>query len=287
MTGRDHRVAPTITQQPRPNRRALRTCVPLTAVLAVLLLVGATLPRLSAIGQAELNRLGAGRWVRWADLIGGSSAGAAPPGGLAGVVAAVVDINTAYPRRHAVGAGTGIVVNAAGVVLTNNHVVEGATAITATDVGNGRSYPVTVLGHDRVHDVALLALRGAHNLSIAPLGDSSDVDVGDPVVAIGNAGGRGGPPSRAVGRISGLNQTVTAADDLTSRPERLTGMIQIAAALRPGDSGGPLVNGSGQVIGVDTAASDSASGAPRGQAFAIPINVALQISGQWSQTSGQ
>jgi S1-C subfamily serine protease len=146
---------------------------------------------------------------------------------------------------------------------------------------------VTVLGRDRAHDIALLALGGASGLSTAPLGDSSTVAVGDRVVAIGNAGGRGGRPLRAVGTITGLDQTVSAADDLTRRPELLTGLIQITAALRPGDSGGPLVNSLGQVVGIDSAASGAAAGAPHGQGYAIPINEALELSQQWSPTPGR
>jgi S1-C subfamily serine protease len=174
-----------------------------------------------------------------------------------------------------------------GVVLTNKHVVEGATAITATDVGNRHRYPVTVLGRDRTHDVALLALDGATGLFTAPLGDSSAVAVGDRVDAIGNADGRGGRPLRAAGTVAGLDQTVSAADDLTTRPELLTGLIQITAALHPGDSGGPLVNSLGQVVGIDTAAGDATAGAPHGQGYAIPINEALELSQQWSPTRGR
>jgi S1-C subfamily serine protease len=193
---------------------------------------------------------------------------------LARVVAAVVDINTTYARRHAVGAGTGIVVDPNGLVLTNNHVVEGASAISVTDIGNGRTYRASVLGYNTAHDIAVVHLRDASRLATAPLGDSSAVAVGDRVTAIGNAV----PPARAAGTVIGLNQMVSAADDLTRRPERLTGMIQIAAQLLPGDSGGPLVNSIGQVIGIDTAASDPVGGTPRGRGFAIPIDEALQIA---------
>jgi len=150
--------------------------------------------------------------------------------------------------------------------------------------GNHRRYPVTVLGRDRTHDVALVGLDGATGLLTAPLGDSSAVAMGDRVVAIGNADGRGGRPLRAAGTIAGLDQTVSAADDLTRRPELLTGLIQITAALRPGDSGGPLVNSLGQVVGVDTAAGDATAGALHGRGYAIPINEALELTQQWSPT---
>jgi S1-C subfamily serine protease len=202
--------------------------------------------------------------------------------GVTRVVAAVVDVDTTLGRRRGFGAGTGIVVDPSGVVLTNNHVVEGATAISGIDIGNGRTYPAAVLGRDRRHDIALLQLQGATQLVTVPLGDSSQVTVGDRVVAIGNAGGKDGPPSRASGTVTALGQTVSAADDLTGRREKLTGLIQIAAPLRPGDSGGPLVNSLGQAIGIDTAGNTGyRMGRGSGQGFAIPIDQALQIARRW------
>jgi len=245
---------------------------PVLAVIAVLGVVVSPACARSVAGPSRLlSRLG-----------GVVDDAAAPPADLGQVVAAVVDIDTTLARRHAVGAGTGIVLDSLGLVLTNNHVIEGATAISATDVGNARTYTARVVGHDHRHDIALLQLRGASGLATAPLGDSSQVAVGDRVVGIGNAGGRGGVPSQAPGTVSALNQTVSARDDLTHRSEVLTGLIQIAAAVRPGDSGGPLVTGGGQVIGIDTAASDSyrVERAQGGQGFAIPIDEALQIAHQ-------
>ena len=213
--------------------------------------------------------------------LGGAAAAAPSP---SQAVVAVVDIDTTIGRRRAVGAGTGIVLDSQGLVLTNNHVIEGATAISVTDVGNGRAYDARVIGHDHRHDIALLALSGASGLATAPLGDSSQLGVGDTVVGIGNAGGKGGAPSRAPGTVTALNQTISASDDLTHRSELLTGLIQIAAPMRPGDSGGPLVNSLGQVIGIDTAATDSyrVERAGGGRGFAIPIDEALQIAHQSS-----
>ncbi|OHV06799.1 S1C family serine protease [Mycobacterium talmoniae] len=193
----------------------------------------------------------------------------------------VVDINTQMGYQSAVGAGTGILLDPSGVVLTNNHVISGATNITAVAIGNGQTYDVDVLGYDRSHDVAVVQLRGAVGLPAADLGDSSSVAVGDPVVAMGNAGGQGGTPSAVAGHVSALNQTVSAADELTGSSETLNGMIQADAPIRAGDSGGPMVNAAGQVIGMNTAASDNYKIPQQGgQGFAIPINQALAIAGQ-------
>jgi len=260
---------------PRPARTHL-LWAPLAAAPVIVALV---ITAAHTLGPGVAAQLADGPWARWVQVLGGSSARGAAPGSLARVVAAVVDINTRYTRLREIGAGTGIVIDAEGLVLTNNHVVDGASAITATDVGNHRSYPVSVLGRDRSHDIALIQLTGATALATAPLGDSSTVAVGERVMAVGNAGGRGGTPSRVAGNVTALNQTITAADDVTKRAERLTGMIAVAARVRPGDSGGPLVNSAGQVVGIDTAAGDSPTGT---DGFAIPINTALQISRQWS-----
>jgi S1-C subfamily serine protease len=191
----------------------------------------------------------------------------------------LVLINTDIGYQHAAGAGTGIVLSQDGEVLTNNHVVEGATHITATDVGTGQSYPAYVVGYDRKHDVAVLQLRGASGLPTAPLGDSSQVAVGDSVLAVGNASGQG--LQRSPGAVTALGQTIVAADELASA-EQLNGLIQVSANLIPGDSGGPLVNDNGQVIGVDTAGSGTyrLSGGSGADGFVIPIDTALSIAQQ-------
>jgi len=163
-------------------------------------------------------------------------------------------------------------------------VIDGATAIKVTDVGNGKTYTATVVGYDASHDVAVLQLQDASDLTVASLGDSSSVQVGDDVVALGNAGGTGGTPSVAAGKVTALNQSITASDDLSGSSEQLTGLIETNANIQPGDSGGSLVNSYGQVIGMDTAASGSqgSSGGSQSaeQAFAIPINDALSIAKQ-------
>jgi S1-C subfamily serine protease len=202
----------------------------------------------------------------------------ADPINTAPVEAAVVQINTNLDFQNAIGVGTGIVLSPDGEVLTNNHVVEGATGISGTNLGTGRTFPIDVIGYDRTHDIALVQLRGAGGLPTAALGDSNTVAVGDPIVGIGNAGGPHGGLTREPGTVKALNQTVVANDDLTGGSEQLTGLIRVAANLRPGDSGGPLVNSAGQVVGIDTAASESYHTSNGG--FAIPINQALGIADQ-------
>jgi S1-C subfamily serine protease len=225
---------------------------------------------------------------------GSGSSGSGAPSNVSSIAAkaspSLVDINTALSFQGVRAAGTGIVLTSDGVVLTNNHVIAGATRISATDVGNGRTYQADVVGYDRSHDIAVLRLQGAQNLSTATIGDSSRVSVGDQVVGLGNAGGVGGTPSSAGGSITNLNQSITATDASDGSSEQLSGLIQVDADIQPGDSGGALVDTQGRVIGVDTAASAGFSfQTAGGQGFAIPINQATSIaqqirSGQASDT---
>jgi S1-C subfamily serine protease len=193
----------------------------------------------------------------------------------------VVNIVTTLGFQRARAAGTGIVLSSSGEILTNNHVIEGATSIRATDVGNGQTYRVRVVGYDRSHDVAVLKLQGASGLETVATGNSGTASVGEKVVALGNAGGKGGLPSVVTGHIIALGVSVTATDDAAGTSERLHGMIGHNAPIRPGDSGGPLVNRAGKVIGINTAASARSNGfqlqGPT-QAFAIPIDRALSIA---------
>jgi len=196
---------------------------------------------------------------------------------------AVVDVVSTLGYQHASAAGTGVVLTSNGEVLTNNHVVDGATSIKVTDVGNGRTYRAMVVGYDRKDDIAVLRLRGASGLTTATIGDSSAVRTGEKVVGIGNAGGRGGRPSVATGKVTGLGQTITASDQAAGTSEQLTGVIRTNAGIEAGDSGGPLVNSYGQVIGIDTAASSSfhvQSGTSQTQSFAIPVSKALSVASE-------
>lgn len=183
----------------------------------------------------------------------------------------LVDIDTNLAYEGAAAAGTGMVVTSSGEVITNNHVIEGATSIGATDVGNGETYSAQVVGYDHSHDVAVLALEGASGLATVSFGNSSSVRVGERIVTIGNAGGVGGTPSAAGGSVVALDRSVFAGDELDGIPEQLSGLIEIKGALEPGDSGGPLVNDAALVIGMDTAASSSFQfESSAGQGVAIP-----------------
>ena len=192
----------------------------------------------------------------------------------------LVDIVTTLGYRHAQAAGTGMVLTPSGEILTNNHVIEGATSIKAVDLGNGRTYRANVVGYDRSQDVAVLQLRGASDLQTVATGNSAQASVAQKVVAIGNAGGKGGTPSLVSGRIVSLGASVTATDAAAGTSERLSGLIGHDAPIMPGDSGGPLVSRVGNVIGMNTAASSRFTMQGQTQAFAIPINRALSIANQ-------
>jgi S1-C subfamily serine protease len=187
----------------------------------------------------------------------------------------VVDTNLGYQGGSA--AGTGIVLSSSGEILTNNHVIRGATSVKV--VVAGHSYAATIVGYDVKDDIAVLKAKGAPSLKTAALGNSSTVRIGSAVVARGNAGGTGVITS-ASGTVTGLGRTITVSDD-SGGSEQLNGLIETNAGLQPGDSGGPLFSG-GKVVGVDTAAStgygyvdDTAT-----DAYAIPINRALTIAHQ-------
>ncbi len=197
----------------------------------------------------------------------------------------LVDVVSTLGDEQATAAGTGIVLTSNGEILTNNHVIDGATSIKVTDVGNGRTYTAKVVGYDATQDVAVIQLQNASGLTVASLGDSSTVQTGDSVTALGNAGGKGGTPSVASGTVTALNQSITASDEGSGNSEQLTGLIETNADIQPGDSGGSLVNAYGQVIGMDTAASSgtqtqSQSSQTAEQAYAIPVNEALSIAKQ-------
>lgn len=191
---------------------------------------------------------------------------------------AIVDIDTRLTYQHAIAAGTGMVLTSNGVVLTNNHVIAGATSIGAVSVGNGKAYSVRVLGVNPGADVAVIQLEGASGLPTI-LTNSNRVSLGDPVVAIGNAGGVGGTPSVTTGIVEAVDQSIIANDPAAGISEQLDGLIETTARLQPGDSGGPLANNFGQVIGMNTAAS-VATGSSVPVSFAVPIGRALAIAAQ-------
>jgi putative serine protease PepD len=183
---------------------------------------------------------------------------------LAAAEGAVVDIQANGPRTQ--GQGSGVVYSKDGLVLTNAHVVSGATQVTVTTPSDRKARNASVVGTDTAKDIAVLRVSDTSGLVVAQLGKSADVKVGADVVAIGNALGLRGDPSVTRGIVSALDRTIGD----------LTGMLQTDAAINPGNSGGPLVNGAGQVIGINTAIAVEAGAQNIG--FAIPIDTARTIA---------
>ena len=171
--------------------------------------------------------------------------------------------------------GTGMIITSNGEVVTNNHVIAGATTITVTLYGSLKALPATLVDTDPTNDVALLQIDGQSNLPTVTYGNSDNVQVGDAVVAIGNALGlSAGTPTVTQGIISAKGRSVQASDSTGNSTENLTNMFQTDAAINPGNSGGPLVDSSGRVIGMNTAVASSADGISQAQniGFAIPSN---------------
>ena len=192
----------------------------------------------------------------------------------------VVVIRTTLGYQGTSAAGTGMVLTSSGEILTNNHVIRGATKVTVTIPGTGRSYTARVVGYDVADDVAVLEASGASGLATVTTAPTAKLAVGDHVTAIGNAGGTGSLTS-ITGEITVLRRSIVVNDE-SGGAVRLTGMIGADAAVQPGDSGGPLLDDDGRVIGMNTAGSTryvSRSGTAT-QAYAIPIARALSIASQ-------
>ena len=276
-----------------PRRRRGRHVLGLTATAVVAAALGAG----AAVGLSNGTSSGAAAATSKEMLSTTQIASKIDPG--------LVDVTSTLGYQEATAKGTGIVLTANGEILTNNHVINGATSVSVTDIGNGKTYKATVVGYDESQDVAVLQLTGASGLKVANLGNSSSLSVGNSVVALGNAGGLGGTPSVAQGSVTGLDQSITASDESSGTSEQLSGLIETDAGIQPGDSGGPLVNAYGQIVGMDTAAMTNyefggtggggtggggfGSGGTGGstgssgdnsttQGYAIPIDTALSIA---------
>jgi S1-C subfamily serine protease len=287
-------------EPPRPRRG--RHLLGLTATAAVALAMGAG----ATLALQHGGAAGGGATATSTTVLSASQIASK-------VDPALVDVTSTLGYQNATAKGTGIVLSSDGYILTNNHVINGATSVTVTDIGNGKTYKATVVGYDASRDIAVLKASGASGLTTASLGDSSTVQVGNSVVALGNAGGTDGTPAVASGTVTALNQSITASDESSGSSEQLSGLIETNADIQAGDSGGPLVNDHGQVIGVDTAASSgyqfggvggngfgggfggygsgnsgsgssgssgSASTGSTTQGYTIPINQALSIAKQ-------
>ncbi|WP_156391116.1 MULTISPECIES: S1C family serine protease [unclassified Nocardioides] len=169
-------------------------------------------------------------------------------------------------------AGTGLVLDSSGIVLTNYHVVEGSTSVKVTIATTGATYDAKVLGHDQEADVALLQLDGASGLATVKLDDDGDPAVSDEVTAVGNAQGQG-YLSASTGSVVDLDQSIDTQSEGTVEGEHLTGLIETNAYVVGGYSGGALLDSEGEVVGITTAASSGGVA----QSYAVPIEDALQV----------
>lgn len=257
-------------QDPRPARGG---CLSTFAFILVMAMVGTVF-----LGYH-------GDLPRWAVPSGYTSSSLSgpplPPMDATAVAAAVepelVNVNVSIRPSGMGAAGSGIVLSAAGEILTSHHVVKGADTITVGDLGNGEHYPATVLGYDSEEDIALLSLPSAAALQVARIGSSAGVRVGDQVLAIGNAGGTGSPTATP-GVVTALDASIVARDTADLTRKALIGMIEVAAPVVAGQSGGALVDRSGAVVGVITAASgDSTRRDGQGSGYAVPIDRALTV----------
>lgn len=176
-------------------------------------------------------------------------------------------------------AGTGFIVSADGIIITNKHVVKGSSKLQVV-LDNGDLYSeVNLIGVDPLNDIAFLKIKNAKNLPVAKLGDSKTISLGQPVIAIGNALGQY-QNTVTQGIISGTGRQVIASDSENQNTETLTDMIQTDASINPGNSGGPLVNAAGEIIGINTAVSNTAQGI----GFAIPISAVKGMFASVSKT---
>jgi S1-C subfamily serine protease len=190
-------------------------------------------------------------------------------------VMGIVDIHTVLGYQDAAAAGTGMILSADGTILTNNHVVAGATSVEVTVLSTGKVYQAHVVGTAPTVDIAVIQLVDASGLTPAAIGSSSGLSVADSVIAVGNAGDAKGTAA-AAGQITALEQSITATDESGANSEKLSGLIQTNADVVAGDSGGPLYNTNGKIIGIDTAGSSGTTSVP--ESYAIAIDSALSVA---------
>ncbi|MBA2947308.1 S1C family serine protease [Streptomyces himalayensis] len=293
-TGGGYAYAAPAEPAPAPRRRAKGP----TALLAAVAIAAAAVGGATAYAFQELT----GKDVTTASS-GTSVVPASKKGTVAGVAEAVspsiVEISATSNAGQST--GSGVVITSDGEIITNNHVVSGASSIKVT-TSNGKTYTANVLGTDSSKDLALIKLEDASGLKTASLGDSTDVKVGDEVVAIGSPEGLTGTVTSGI--ISALDRDVTVSTDESQGQQQLPGggggwpfefggqefngdtgsstttykALQTDASLNPGNSGGALIDMNGNIIGINsamyspTSSSSSSSAGSVGLGFAIPIN---------------
>jgi S1-C subfamily serine protease len=273
---------------PRRRRRALAAVVAALVLLTAGIGIGWSISS-SHLGNSDTLSSTPITPVPQRTAGSGSTATLSPQAVAQRVEPAVVDVTATLDMAPLVGsqgnqgpsskaAGTGMIITSTGEILTNNHVVEGSTKITVTRTTTGQTYSAHVAGVSTTGDVALLQIDGSvSGLPTVELADSSQLSVGQSVVAIGNALGKGGLPSVSSGNVTALGRSINVSND-NGGTEHLSNLIQMDARISPGDSGGPLVNRSGQVVGIITAASRSQSfDRSSTNGFAIPIDDAVAV----------
>ena len=183
--------------------------------------------------------------------------------------------NSRFPNRWwtgeawcQIGGGSGFIIDANGLILTNKHVVSDKKAEYTVILNDGQHFPAEVLSRDPINDVAILKIA-ASKLPTLKLGSGVKLELGKSVIAIGNALGVF-KNTVSLGIISGLSRSIAAQGDADAPPQEMRGLIQTDAAINPGNSGGPLVDGDGLVIGVNAAIVTGAQSI----GFAIPVNAA-------------
>lgn len=221
--------------------------------------------------------------------VGSSSSETAYTEATAKQLVGIVDIHTVLGYQDDAAAGTGMLLTSDGTILTNNHVVEGATRIEVTVLSTGKVYKAQVVGTAPTLDVAVIKLVDASGLTPAAIGSSSGLTIGDAVIAVGNAGDERGTAA-AAGQITALEQSITATDESGANSEKLSGLVQTNADVVAGDSGGPLYNADGEIIGINTAGSSGNTAQP--ESYAIAIDSALSaarriVSGEDSEVIHQ
>lgn len=272
------------TSTRRPRRRPLLV-VGTAAAAAALVAAATSYAVVKLTGQSGAQSVRAPIVIRQVQAqpaaLGGQN-GIDIPAILAKVEPAVVDITATGVTQNGFGtsqfedAGTGMIISSNGLVLTNNHVISGATSIRVTLYGQTSSRVARVVGTDPAHDVALLQIVGASGLPTVTFGNSAALQVGDPVVAIGNALALQGTPTVTQGIVSALHRSITASAN--GYTENLADMIQTDAPISSGNSGGPLVDAQGDVVGMNTAVIDSTGQtAAQNLGFAESIDSVLPI----------
>lgn len=170
-------------------------------------------------------------------------------------------------KQIKVGGGSGFIVDKIGTILTNRHVIEDKKAAYTIVLSSGEKYKPEILGIDPIHDIAILKINPNKPLPFLEMGNSATLDLGEQVIAIGNALGIF-KNTISLGIVSGLSREIQAQSELSDDSSKLRGLIQTDAAINPGNSGGPLIDMSGKVIGINAAMVFGAENI----GFALPIN---------------